>query len=337
MRAWEQRGHCVKGFFVSLAQHPVLPVFILWKRWNLLNPNAKLLYELWKFRPDCIYVRESTFSLFYLLLFIFFHKKIIIEINSSYVHEGKLHTMDSVTRRRVYTTNRIFFQLFYKLARGLLFVTKELSQMPEFDRGRCRDVVPNSINISMLSMRKQNSGRSPIRLFFLGSPNQPWHGVDKIISLAHALGSGFEFHIIGMTVQQFKQFTLPENMIFHGFLEDYIAIVARCHIAVGTLGLHRNNMEEACPLKTREYLAAGFPVILGYTDTAFPSQSEDFLLHLPNKEDVFSSPENVELVRRFCMEKASIVVPPEAVCKHIDAAYVEKKRLQIMEQWLSIK
>ena len=53
-------------------------------------------------------------------------------------------------------------------------------------------------------------------------------------------------------------------------------------VAIGTLSLHTKQMEEACPLKVREYLAWGLPVIIGYKDTEFPAPDTAFLLQLPN-------------------------------------------------------
>lgn len=53
-----------------------------------------------------------------------------------------------------------------------------------------------------------------------------------------------------------------------------------CQVCIGTLALHRKNMTEASPLKTREYLAHGFPVIIGYKDTAFYNQNQIMFVKL---------------------------------------------------------
>lgn len=55
-------------------------------------------------------------------------------------------------------------------------------------------------------------------------------------------------------------------------------------MAVSSLALHRDGLNEASPLKTREYLVAGVPVLTAYRDTDF-LRGAPFLLQLPNVED----------------------------------------------------
>ena len=43
-------------------------------------------------------------------------------------------------------------------------------------------------------------------------------------------------------------------------------MLASADVGIGTLGLHRKSMDEASPLKVREYLAVGLPVLYGYRD-----------------------------------------------------------------------
>lgn len=72
-------------------------------------------------------------------------------------------------------------------------------------------------------------------------------------------------------------------MLFHGRLDrrDYEPLMYQADVAIGTMALYRKGMNEASPLKVREYLAYGLPVIIGYQDTDFP-ESVPFLLQLTN-------------------------------------------------------
>jgi hypothetical protein len=121
-------------------------------------------------------------------------------------------------------------------------------------------------------------------------------------------------------------------MVFHGLLEaaDYSRHLARANIGVGSLALHRKRLNEASPLKVREYLATGLPVINGYTDTDYPDGA-DFLLTLPNTED------NVEAglgaIRDFVAKWSTLRVPREAV-GHLDYAAKEATRLDFFRTLL---
>ncbi len=75
--------------------------------------------------------------------------------------------------------------------------------------------------------------------------------------------------------------------IFHGFLDraGVMDVLMKTDVACGSLALHRNNMQEASPLKVREALAYGIPVLLGYKDTDLSNLQSEYILQIPNTED----------------------------------------------------
>ena len=99
------------------------------------------------------------------------------------------------------------------------------------------------------------------------------------MDLAHNFDM-WSFDIIGYSSSDFMD--IPNNVTFHGILtsDDYKKILSESDVAIGSLSLHINNMNEACTLKVREYLAFGIPTIIGYKDSDFPG-SVPFLLELP--------------------------------------------------------
>jgi glycosyltransferase involved in cell wall biosynthesis len=82
-----------------------------------------------------------------------------------------------------------------------------------------------------------------------------------------------------------QQKCISQNIIYYGHLEydEYVKYMERADVAIGTLALHRKGMNEASPLKVREYLAHGIPVIIGYDDTDFPC-NVSFILRISNDE-----------------------------------------------------
>ena len=118
----------------------------------------------------------------------------------------------------------------------------------------------------------------PARLFFIGSPGFAWHGVDKISLLARRR-CDCHFDAVGLSAEQST--SLPATMTAHGQLSKdcYIHLLLGADVAVSSLALHRDGLNEASPLKTREYLAAGVPVLTAYRDTDF-LRGAPFLLQL---------------------------------------------------------
>jgi hypothetical protein len=205
---------------------------------------------------------------------------------------------------------------------GLVVTTRELAQSPIFARyARPSLVLANGISLASVhpSPAPENSGP---RLVFLGQPGCPWHGLDKLAALARAR-PGWHLDVVGPDRSEVPD--PPTNLAVHGSLsvEQYRPILARADIGVGTLALHRKNMDEASPLKVREYLATGLPVITGYRDTDFPG-APPFLLQLPNTEDNVTS--HLAELDAFVDAWQGRRVPRDRLT-HLDSLHKESARL----------
>lgn len=326
---WRRAGHEVQCFFMAPHDSKPPPRYSLWKRCNLLNPTLALLLSVRAYQPDCIYMREDTLPVSRFLRFLFWRKKIILEINSNYDTEGRLDYASSFKAKRNFWINYAINHFFYHRIAGIVSVSHELLQLPHFLRCKEKIVIPNTIDIDSVTIQKCHNATLPVGLIFLGSPNQPWHGVDKIIQLARNLGDDFLIHLVGPQEKDIAVFNPPSNVIAHGYRTDYTDILRKCHIAIGTLALHRNNMKEASPLKVREYLAGGLPVIIAYDDSAFISlaQLPDFILRLKNSEDCIKEHDTIEKIRQFCLKNCTRVVSHNDIREFIDSRYFEEKRL----------
>lgn len=329
---WRQAGHEVQCFFI--VPHDAAPSsrYSLWKRCNLLNPTLALLLSMKKYQPDCIYMREDTLPVSRFLRYLFWRKKIVLEINSNYDTEGRLNYTSSFKAKRNFWINYAINHFFYYRIAGIVSVSHELLQLPHFLYCKHKIFIPNTIDIDSVTIQKCHNATLPIGLLFLGSPNQSWHGIDKIIHLARSLGDDFLIHLVGPQEKDIAVFNPPSNIIAYGYRTDYADILRKCHIAIGTLALHRKNMKEASPLKVREYLAGGFPVIIAYDDSAFLglSQLPDFILKLKNSEDCITTPETIDRIRKFCLKNCTRVVSHNDTREFIDSKYFEEKRLNFI-------
>jgi hypothetical protein len=140
-------------------------------------------------------------------------------------------------------------------------------------------VVGNGIDFSRVPWLSPVGTSDRIKLIFIGTQEHYWGGIEQIFELAK-LRPHFVIHVIGIDAD--NTFDNLPNVIFHGKLEQekYHKIASECTAGLSTLSLGKKGMREASPLKSREYLALGLPIITRYRDTDFHN-SEDFILTLP--------------------------------------------------------
>lgn len=242
--------------------------------------------------------------------------KVVLEVNTDDVAEYDLMTP---LKGRV---NRLTRGVVLRSVAGVAYVTAELAAAPRFARyARPGIVMANGIDLDAVESTPPPANARP-RLLFIGQPNCPWHGLDKLAELAR-LEPAWDFDVVGPPAADAGD--PPPNIVFHGLLAaaDYARLLARADIGVGTLALHRKSLEEASPLKVREYLAAGLPVINGYVDTDFPGAT-DFVLTLPNTEENLL--QNHERIADFVRAWKGRRVPRERI-EHVDHRAKERRRL----------
>lgn len=167
-----------------------------------------------------------------------------------------------------------------------------------------------------------------------------WHGLDRLLrGLAaysgtpkvtlHIAGDGAELpHLQQLT----EELGIGDRVIFHGFttgkaLDD---LFDQCHVAVGSLGIHRIGLKEASILKAREYCARGIPFIYGTADPDFPADFP-YILHLPADE----SPIDIKQVLAFAQEVCADPDHPQKMRRyaeeHLDWSVKMKKLKGFLE------
>lgn len=243
---------------------------------------------------------------------------IVLEINTDDIKESYIHGSKA---RHLYI--RLTRKFILKNAAGIIHTTHELAKSKNFDFNKPYKVIANGINLSEYTIL-QAPKNSNVHLAFIGSNGQPWHGVDKILRLAEKRRDWI-FDLIGIIPADKK---IP-NVNFYGPMsrEKYEHILARADAAFGTLALHRKGLNEASPLKVREYLAYGLPVIIGYKDTDFLNGAP-FILELPNTENNVDEGEASieEFIKRWRGRRVS-----RDDVQNIDSKAKEKERLIFFE------
>lgn len=151
-----------------------------------------------------------------------------------------------------------------------------------------------------------------------------WHGLDRLLQglstyrmtlkvTLHIAGNGAELpHLQKLAAD----LGISDRVIFHGFLtgEPLDALFDLCHIAVGSLGIHRKGLTQTSELKGREYCARGIPYIIACADPDLPADFP-YILCPPADESpididqvaaftkrVFADPNHSERMRHYAEE-----------------------------------
>ena len=131
-----------------------------------------------------------------------------------------------------------------------------------------------------------------LRLVMLIGSDAVWHGYERLIqSLRHAnLPMPVRLLLVGM--DRPPSFDWPSDSqhvvewMGRKSKREVADILQTCHVAVGTLALYKKSMTEASPLKVRECLLMGLPMIIGYhdTDVSADGRFEPYLFQVPNDD-----------------------------------------------------
>ncbi|MEQ9423185.1 MAG: glycosyltransferase family 4 protein [Cyclobacteriaceae bacterium] len=312
--------------FSNLNSNPRPAVFC--NNWHFVKSNGTSFWTcvyvlddlLYKLDPDLIYVRGQSYK--FGMRELFNKYKVVYEVNSNENLELKLWSTKSFVGYFKYLWHLLTHKSLCQKVDAFITVTKELENeyAKSYPEAKC-ETVPNSTRIFQ---RESSVAVKKPRLLFVGSLEQPWQGLDHLLEMA-SLTPQFDYIIVGNnSVNQ----SLP-NVQFTGLLtgEEYKRILRSCNIGIGTLALYRKGIGEACPLKVREYLAYGLPIIIGYEDTAFLDEKPKWLLQIPNTPSGVIK--NINSIISFCEEMKSIRIDSVEVTPFISSEVIEKKRVQL--------
>lgn len=244
---------------------------------NRIRAMKRLISAIRVFSPDVIYLRYGIYV--YPAHHLMNIAPVIEEINTNDLtqHEG-LGGIYSLY-------NRLTRGIFLRRVFGLVTVSHELAISPDFASYlKPTKVIANGVDLDSFETLPAPGNKIP-RLVFIGNPGYAWHGIDKLLTLANLIPD-IQLDIVGYD-SLCEVESLPNNISLHGYLalNEYKEILAQADAAISSIALHRVQLEEASPLKSRECLAFGLPLIIAYIDTDLNEIEADFLLKIPNTED----------------------------------------------------
>ncbi|TYC01389.1 MAG: glycosyltransferase family 4 protein [Kosmotoga sp.] len=261
--------------------------------------------------------------------------------------ENSKHILLNVPLR--YISEYIYGKRVRKKIDAFVGVTREILEY-EFKRsGNASQkkgiVIGNGIDVSSVPLRKPPDLNDNIELLFVGSIYRT-HAIDRLIKgFKNYKGRySYKLHIIGKGPETKKlkrlvnSLQLRNRVLFHGFKtgEELDEFFDKCHIAIGSLGLHRIGLSEGSTLKVREYCARGVPFIYGVPDVDF---SEDFpyVLRVTSNEEpvdirrvtyfverVFSIKDHPRLMREYALNKLDWSIKMKQLVKFMNEILEEK-------------
>jgi glycosyltransferase involved in cell wall biosynthesis len=291
---------------------------------NRISAVKPMIEAIRRFQPDIIYLRYSIYV--YPAHRLMDIAPVVEEINTNDLtqHEelGEMYSL----------YNRLTRGIFLRRVHGLLTVSRELAVSSAFAAYRKPTrIIANGCLLDAFPRLLAPTNPIP-HLVFIGNPGYPWHGIDKLIDLACRVP---DVHIDIVGYDQLSGFErLPDNLTLHGYLStrEYQQVLANADVAISSLALHRVQLEEASPLKSRECLAFGLPLVVAYADTDLDSTDCDFLLKIPNKEDNIQT--HAQSIRDFAYRMQGRRADREFLKKYIDADQKEAIRLSFFEELL---
>jgi glycosyltransferase involved in cell wall biosynthesis len=256
---------------------------------------------------DIIYLRGSAPFLCcpFTLLKRFRDCKLVVEHQTMEVDELKLNH-----QHLEIWFEYLFGKLMRKQSDAIICVTNEITNYQLKHSGTMYKphlTLGNGFEVNSVSTKEALPPQNmELHLLCVAMVNR-WHGLDRLLQglaaydgtpkvILHIAGDGPELPQLHKLTNELG---IGDRVIFHGFttgkaLDD---LFDQCHVAVGSLGIHRIGLKEASILKAREYCARGIPFIYGIADPDFPADFP-YILHLPADE----SPINIDSVLAFAQE-----------------------------------
>jgi glycosyltransferase involved in cell wall biosynthesis len=311
----------VKSYSFDSSTSKLSKIPFLHREFSRSRVLQKIIRDVETYHPDIVYLRYGLYTVPLHKLF----KKLpgVVEINTNdideYLYRGWFY----------YWVNKLTRGIIFGHAAGIVAPTFELQEMPCNQMyGKPITVVSNGIDLDDFIALPPTNNKTPV-LAFVATPGYPWHGFDKIHKLAD-MCQDIKFLIIGYGLGD-SPLSPPSNMELLGFLnkEEIRKALMKVDAVFGTLALHRKNMEEASPLKVREALAYGLPVIYAYKDTDLADLESEYLLRLPNTE--YNVIDNVDRIRKFAYQMRGQRVKSQLILSRIDQRKKEKQRLAFFE------
>lgn len=329
--------------FISLVglKESNMPVGIIYKlrrQWELRGIYMKLIDSA---SPSDVIYSRHPYPLFY-LLFPPYSKnkrkcKLVFEHNTIEPNEYKL-----LGKTTIYLLDYFIGGLMRKRADAIVGVTNEITSYEVKRSGNPKKphiTIGNGFDVASVPLSsKPQSPKNEFHLLCVANVSR-WHGLDRLLLglatyrgtkqvILHIVGSGSELTHLQKLADDLG---ISDRVIFHGFLtgKPLDTIFDLCHVAVGSLGIHRIGINESSILKSREYCARGIPFIIANYDADFPPEFP-YVLRFSADE----SPIDLEQVIRFAKEVYADPYHPQKMRSYAEEYLDWSVKMEMLKEFL---
>lgn len=250
--------------------------------------------------------------------------KVVFEIQSIEEMEARM-----IKARSMYWMTRLFAGSVLRHCDGIVGVTDEITGYYRTLSGKpglfCA-TVGNGISVGDVPIRNAPDFRDgKLELLCVGKI-AGWHGIDRLVrGMAKNREQKITLHIagVGAGIEELKNMIsdlgLENNVIFHGFKTgiDLDELFDKCHIAAGSLAIHRKGLSETSELKVREYCARGIPFFCSAEDGDFPPDLS-YRLKVPSEEDPIDVKELADFAEKTAADKKHPLIMRNHASLHLD-------------------
>ena len=264
---------------------------------------------------DAVVLRHSCYDPFQLLYVLRSTRPVYLVHHTLEVPELKLANQG--LNRLKAPFEAFLGRLSQKYASGVIGVTQEIVDYECERANMSRDkgfVYPNGISADEVVAVEDRRCETP-RLIFVASHFYPWHGLDLLLESVAASDADFLIDLVGVVDPNDKEIADKDPRVkLHGYLSiaKIRELAAYADLGLSSLALSRNGMKDACPLKTREYLAMGLPVYAGYNDV-FPESFPYFTKGGCDISEALACARKLQGVKRETVAETSVSYIDKAV------------------------
>ena len=245
----------------------------------------------------------------------------VVEINTDDIRE--LAARGLIVR----AYNRVNRRALLGRAGGLVAVTEELAEL-EAARGFRGAVVVIGNGLDAPAggpAQAPATADGELRVVFVGLA-QPWHGVDRLLEIACRLPH-VHFDLVGVGPID----SAPANVTCHGVKApgEYDELLVGAYAGVGPLALERAGLRDASPLKVRDYLLHGLPVVIAHRDPDLSGRGLPYVLELPPERDAGADAASIEM---FLERVRHVRVTPAEAEALVGIRAKESRRIDFMRR-----
>lgn len=191
-------------------------------------------------------------------------------------------------------------------------------------------VLGNGVDVTRLvpSSRPDWHG-GPLRVIMAAGVFWKWQGIDRVLrGILEHRGSPLELHLVGRLLDPYDldlcaqlAAIRPGQVVLHGTLGQPALrqLFSQMHLALSTLALHRKQMTEACPIKSREYMAHGLPFVAAYDDPDIPPDAPG-CLRMADHDGSIDPDEFLRFAHKCAMQPGLSSLMRQFAYAHLDYA-----------------